>query len=334
MRSLRQFAPWLMEFGVLGVAAACGGAAVAAQGGRWNDRLDLLTHVTLVWLAGGLVTLVLAIFLRPSWRKVAAIGFALVAVISAGAIVAPDAVQFAKPRARLSTQKNLKLIEFNAWGRNADPARVAQWLAQEDPDVAVIIEGSALMKSQIAGATGMNAFEGSGALIFTREKPIAEWVAWGTRELPGESTEITWVDLPGPDGQPFSVIGLHLGWPIPSRHAWGQGRKIAAVLQTLDRRRAIMTGDFNSTQWSFRQRAVDASFALERRDHLIPTWPARLPLGRGVPFPVPFMGIDHAYAGRYWKTVSIARGPRMGSDHYPLIMTFAWAPPPPKRTRN
>ena len=328
MRSLRQFALWLLEFGVLGVAAVCGVAAVAAQGGRWNDRMDLLTHLTLVWLAGGLIALVLTIFLRPSLARAVTIGFAVVAVISAGAIIAPDAVHLFGPRARLSTQKNLKLIEFNAWGRNPDPARVAQWLALEDPDVAVIMEGSTLLKSQIVGATGMHAFEGSGALIFTREKPIAEWVAWGTRELPGETVEMAWVDLPGPDGQPFSVVGLHLGWPIPARHAWGQGRRIAAVLQTLDRRRAIMTGDFNSTQWSFRQRAVDASFALERRDHLIPTWPARFPVGRGIPFPVPFMGIDHAYAGPYWKTVSIARGPRMGSDHYPLIMTFAWSPPP------
>jgi len=67
MRSLRQFALWLLEFGVLGVAAACGVAAVAAQGGRWNDRLDLLTHLILVWLTGGLIALVLATFLRPNW---------------------------------------------------------------------------------------------------------------------------------------------------------------------------------------------------------------------------------------------------------------------------
>ncbi len=89
-----------------------------------------------------------------------------------------------------------------------------------------------------------------------------------------------------------------------------------------------MAGDFNSTQWSFRQRAVDASFALERRDHLIPTWPARLPMLHGAPFPVPLMPIDHVYAGPRWKTVRIVRGPRMGSDHYPLIATFAWSPEP------
>lgn len=333
MRSHRGLVLWLLEFGLLGVGAACGAAAVGAQGGRWNDRLDLLTHFSLVWLIGGFATFLAALWLAPSWRKTGAIAFALAAVISAGAIMAPDALRLAEPRERHST-KTLKVIEFNAWGRNPDPARVAQWLAQENPDVVVIIEASTFLKSQIVATTGMYAFEGSGALIFTRQKPIAEWTAWGVRELPGASTEITWVDLPGPDGQPFTVVGLHTGWPIPARNAWGQGRNIAVVLKILDRTRLIMAGDFNSTQWSFRQRAVDASFALERRDHFIPTWPARLPALRGAPFPVPLLPIDHVYAGPRWKTVRVARGPWMGSDHYPLVMTFALTPPPSRSARD
>ena len=328
MRSDRRPALWLLEFGLLGAAAACALAAVAAQGGRWNDRLDLLTHFTLVWLAGGLATLLIAIWLPPSWRKTGAIGLALAAVISAGAIIAPDALGRIRPHPRPSAEQTLKLIEFNAWRRNPHASRIAQWLAQENPDVAVIIEGSGFLKSQIVAATGMHAFEGSGAVIFTRDKPIAQWTAWGARELPGASTEITWVDLPGPDGQPFTVVGLHAGWPIPARHAWGQGRNIAEVLKILDRTSLIMVGDFNSTQWSFRQRSVDASFALERRDHLIPTWPARLPMFHGLPFPVPLLPIDHVYAGPRWTTIRVARGPRMGSDHYPLVTTFAWTPPP------
>ena len=334
MRSARQPAPWLLELGVLGVATGCAVAAVAAQGGRWNDRLDLLTHFTLIWFVGGLVALLAALWLPASWRRWAAIGFALAAVVAAAAIMTPDAIQLTEPRGGAVTQKTLKVIEFNAWDRNPETARVAQWLAREKPDVVIIIEGSTFLKDQVAAATGMHLFDGSGAMIFTRQKPIAGWVAWGVRELPGAPTEMTWVDLPGPGGQPFTVMGLHTGWPIPARHAWGQGRNIAEVLKTLDRTSLIMAGDFNSTQWSFRQRAVDSSFALERRDHLMPTWPARLPMLHGFPFPFPLLPIDHAYAGPRWKTVRIVRGPRLGSDHYPLVMSFAWAPPPSTSTRD
>jgi endonuclease/exonuclease/phosphatase (EEP) superfamily protein YafD len=323
-----------LELGVLGVAAACGVAAVAAQGGRWNDRLDLLTHFTLIWFIGGLIALFAALWLPATWRSRTAIGFALAAVVSAAAIMTPDAIHLTEGGGASATEKTLKVIEFNAWGRNPDPSRVAHWIASEDPDVAIIIEGSDSLRNQVIALTGMHAFSGSGALFLTREKPVAEWTAWGARELPGAPTEIAWIDLPAPDGQLFTVVGLHAGWPIPARSAWGQGRNVAEILKILDRRSLIMAGDFNSTQWSFRQRAVDASFALERRDHLIPTWPARLPMAGGAPFPVPLMPIDHIYAGPRWKTVGIARGPRMGSDHYPLVATFAWAPPASKPTRR
>ncbi len=84
MRSPRQPLLWLLELGLLGVAAACGVAAVAAQGGRWNDRLDLLTHFTWSGWPADWRPLLVAIWLPASWRKWGAIGFGLAAVISAG----------------------------------------------------------------------------------------------------------------------------------------------------------------------------------------------------------------------------------------------------------
>ena len=33
--------------------------------------------------------------------------------------------------------------------------------------------------------------------------------------------------------------------------------------------------------------------------------------------------IDHVYAGPGWRTVSVQRGPKLGSDHYPVIVTLA-----------
>ena len=47
---------------------------------------------------------------------------------------------------------------------------------------------------------------------------------------------------------------------------------------------------------------------------------ARL-LGRDWPLPV--LPIDHVYAGPGWATVSVERGPSIGSDHYPLVVILA-----------
>jgi endonuclease/exonuclease/phosphatase (EEP) superfamily protein YafD len=38
---------------------------------------------------------------------------------------------------------------------------------------------------------------------------------------------------------------------------------------------------------------------------------------------VPFLAIDHVYAGRDWATVKVERGPRVGSDHFPVVLTLA-----------
>ena len=39
--------------------------------------------------------------------------------------------------------------------------------------------------------------------------------------------------------------------------------------------------------------------------------------------PFPFLPIDHVYAGRDWRTVRVQRGPRLDSDHYPVIVRLA-----------
>ena len=43
--------------------------------------------------------------------------------------------------------------------------------------------------------------------------------------------------------------------------------------------------------------------------------------------------LDQVYAGAQWKTVSIERGPRLASDHYPVIVVLrrpiSAAPPGP-----
>ncbi len=66
--------------------------------------------------------------------------------------------------------------------------------------------------------------------------------------------------------------------------------------------------------------------ALERRDPVLFSWPAKLNLGGPVVPALPFLPIDHVYAGSDWRTVSIEAGPALGSDHLPVIVTLAWTP--------
>ena len=135
---------------------------------------------------------------------------------------------------------------------------------------------------------------------------LAQNVVWGVVVPPGQP--------------PFLVATTHYDHPDPGRIQPWQKRAAELFLSQFDPRSVVFTGDFNLTPWSFRMRQQDRDLRLQRRTLALPTWPARLPGAR--PFPVPVLPIDHVYAGSDWKLVSVMRGPRTGSDHYPVIVTL------------
>ena len=104
--------------------------------------------------------------------------------------------------------------------------------------------------------------------------------------------------------------------------------QLARVLAQIPSERAIIAGDFNSTPWSFSRRRWDEAFGLIRRTRAVFTWPVPGSESIALPALVPFLPIDHVYAGSGWATVKVERGPRLGSDHYPVVVTLAPVAPP------
>ena len=68
--------------------------------------------------------------------------FAAVGLLVSAAAMAPDIIAAAiTPRAAVAIgERQLKIIQFNVWSRNADPAETADWIARQDADVVVIEE--------------------------------------------------------------------------------------------------------------------------------------------------------------------------------------------------
>ena len=96
--------------------------------------------------------------------------------------------------------------------------------------------------------------------------------------------------------------------------------RLQELMKGRPREHVILVGDFNSTPWSFARRREETALGLERRTRILPTYPANGPFG------VALLPIDHVYAGPGWGTVSINRGPRLGSDHYPIVAVLAPRP--------
>jgi endonuclease/exonuclease/phosphatase (EEP) superfamily protein YafD len=317
----------LFELAVTGVALFSAGVGVACQLGRWVLKLDILTHGAVLWLGVSLLALVLSAFFRRGWGQAGVMALALIGVASAASLIGPEFTRPRSPLAAANAPCQIKIVSFNAWGENADAPRAAAWIAAQHPSLVVVVEPSEELRKRIAAATGLATWMGDGALMANATPFLSNQRSWAGRFMAGSASEVMWDTIEVLPDLPVTVLGVHAGWPIPARAGWSRDVRLAAILEQEDRPSTLMVGDFNSSEWSFRQRRADAMFAIERRDRAILSWPARIPFRNKLDFPFPWMPIDHVYAGENWRLISIERGPRLGSDHYPLVTRLAWVGP-------
>ena len=153
-------------------------------------------------------------------------------------------------------------------------------------------------------------------MILSRVRPVAS----GAYPAPdaGGLHSAAWATF-GAGASGFTVIGDHAPWPTSKYSQQIQSALLASRMDAFDRRSLIVAGDFNSTPWSFSLRRQDALFRLERRTRALFTFPVQTYSRYRLHSPVPLLAIDQIYAGSDWKTVSVTRGPRLGSDHLPTV---------------
>ena len=298
---------------VIVLAAAL--AALLALFGDRDPRLDTLTHFALVYGAVGVVGGV--------WALIAGRGpivaASILAIIASGFLIRPEFQRDLGPVAPADAPGQIKVIQINALRDNADIGRIADWLIAQHPDIVTVTEARHDLRDRLIKRTGWKTAGSQGDLmIFTP----AQYVSMNRPGLPpGSQLSFVNATYALPRG-PMELVTTHLAWPTAPPVA-RQRRDLASVVARLPRERMILTGDFNATPWSSGLRGLDRNLGLTRRGRAVPTWPAQV---LGTAWPLPFQPIDHVYAGPGWATVKIERGPWLGSDHYPLIVTLAPVP--------
>ena len=313
----------LLALPVLGLAILCSAAAVATQAGRFSPRLDVASHFAPAWLAGGMVVLLLAWIYRPGAFRALLLLQGLVAVAGAGEPIAAELLRPMSPRAAPDAPNQLKLIQFNSWGRNADPEPMADWLVSQDPDIIVVEEASAALRRALLERRPYHvSCRRCSVQIFSLQEPAAEGLPYPG---PGPWPQVGRATFAARGGA-FTVVGAHFTWPTQGDIQQRQATRLFAALEPFPKDRLILSGDFNSTPWSFTRRAQDRTLGLERRTRALFSWPAARYTRWRIDAPFPILPIDHVYAGSDWKTVAVERGPRLGSDHYPVVVTLALTP--------
>lgn len=305
---------------MLGLVGA--GLALAGLGGAFSDKLDALTHATPLWLAMGVGAVLLGgLFARRAERWVM-VGLGALAIAASSALMLPELRAAWRFKSEAPAPGDLKIIQFNAWHENRSPEKSLTWILSQNADVVIVEEGGggnapmlkALIKTyNYASCSRAGRCE---AWILSRRRIIADGaIPIGTRRLAAG-----WATLEDPGG-PFTVAGVHLYWPVPAGVQQVQSRKLIDGLKPFDRRSLILTGDFNSTPWSFTLRRQDKALGLQRWTRALPSWPSGQ-FSRVAAAPAPFLPIDHVYTGPAWRAVRVERGPAIGSDHRPIVVTL------------
>jgi endonuclease/exonuclease/phosphatase (EEP) superfamily protein YafD len=291
-----------------GLGGCAGLAAGLALLGGHLPVLDVLAHLAPLYLILGAIVAV--------WFLVAGRGpglaFAVLAMIAAATLMAPE---FRRPIGSTPAPDvhRIKVIQLNALRTNAGVGQIVDWLMAEDPDVVILVEARPDLRDRLRARTGWAvAGAASDLMIFTPQRYLNMDRPRPPPELTNHFVNATY---DGPGG-PFEVVAIRHGWPT-SPDITSQRQGLEWVTQRLPRNRMILAGDFNAAPWSAGLRRMDRTLGLIRRDRAVATWPAQ---AAGRPWPLPFLPIDHVYAGPGWATVSVTRGPWLGSDHYPLVV--------------
>lgn len=300
------------------------GAASAGWLALHFPAFDFISNVLPVWLAGGIVAAIM-LYASRGWSWALKAGFALLVVSGLPSVMydLSSRAHLVADRDHAGSAGTFKLVQFNALKANRTPQAAAAWIRQERPDVVTMEETLGSSRTILHLLRPFYPYQVSclsrmrcSTVILSREAPSASGgLARGDPEN-RKTLSAIWMRFDR-DGHPFTVIAVHMMRPWP----WGDqesGRvMLAAFLNMTDRNRTIVAGDFNTTPWAVAMRSQDRLIALPRYTHK-PTWPAMVD---GIATP-PILPIDHIYAGSDWRMTGLRSGPRLGSDHLPLVATL------------
>jgi endonuclease/exonuclease/phosphatase (EEP) superfamily protein YafD len=297
---------------VLVVAIACALAAALAQLGRRSLAWDVLAHGAPVYLAGGLMAIAAALVFHDRFRAFGLIA-GLAAVVAAGLLMAPEYLRPGGPSVPPGPLSTIKVIQMNIWGGQGGLDRPVAWLTAQKPDFVIVEEANRKVVEGLVKGTGLHlTFGRSNIVILSREPPVARTAITSDFDSPMMMMGAVFRH----DGEDFNVVGVHYPWPTEIDRL-AQAETAIRIVRALPSDTTILSGDFNSTPWSFTRRREDAAFGLIRRTRAVFSWPANRHM------PIPILPIDHLYAGGGWATVKVERGPNLGSDHYPVVVTLA-----------
>jgi endonuclease/exonuclease/phosphatase (EEP) superfamily protein YafD len=315
---------WLLAVGGGGLLAL----TLAGEIGRWHVPLDIINHFRPLILLGALGLLVPALALIGRRGGGIAVVCTLLVIVAQGRLVLPEYVPLRAAQASAPAATVFTVATFNMLKQHSSPQRLADWVREQGIDVIVLQEVGIGGRAGVAALSKVLPYVHAppGAVSLLSRYPLTETelvqasYRGRVRILPDLIAAT--VAVPGRD--PVRIVGVHFGWPQPA----GIGQPVQFDWLARDYlarqrpERIVLTGDFNSAPTSFEFSRLEAMLPLPRATLGLMSFPTRRGVF-GLRPPLPFLAIDHVFAGGDLNPQRVARGPNLGSDHYPVMVRFS-----------
>ncbi len=291
-----------------------GGALVATvlgYLGAWHWALDLFSHFRIHLLLALGLGLAVAI-LKRRW---ALVGLALLGVAINGFEVGRAWWPPPQLLAAEASAARLRLVAINVEGINRDEAAVVAYLRAADPDIVAVEEVRPHWAKALAGLADRLPYQ----VIEPREDNFGIALLSRFPILRHEVRRYRGIALPWIAAEidtPLGPVAANAAHPVPPMGAGATADRDAAIAElgafvTSAALPRVLMGDLNATPWSrpYRDLVQEQGFL---GSGIAATWPARLG-----PFGIP---IDHILVDQRLKVIRRQVGPRVGSDHRPLLI--------------
>lgn len=303
---------WLCALAVLGA----GTATLAGFAARWNWALELCCHfrVQYFWLLGG-AAVALA---WGRWRVWSLAAFMLAAFNLL--VIVP--LYFGP--APVGSGPTARAMSANVYWLNHEYERVIELVKREQPDFVLFLEVTPewrealeALSAEYPYATKADRMGTSGMELISR-RPLANVEV---KNIGGAPAIVAEVEI---DGQTLTLIGAHPASPGTAMHFDVRNQQYASLARIARRQQGpvMLLGDLNSTSWSpfFQQLLSDAGLRDSRRGFGVEgSWPG-LPLPLRIP-------IDHCLTSPEISIWNRQVGPKIGSDHRPIVIDFSLQSP-------
>ena len=293
--------------------------------GPWWWILDLFSHFR-VQYALALLVLSLAFALGQRWISVLLLGV----VWSANVVpLGPLFWASSEPPPPGSRLFRAMLLNVNADNDQFDRTRAA--IRAFDPEFVVLLEVNPawlaalrdLRPSYPHGITHPREDRFGIALFSKVPTRNARVVAIGPAGIPSITADLVL------DGEILTLWATHAVPPVSRVYAKRRDRHLAAIAHGIGKpvQPTLLLGDLNTTPWSPLLRELTRQTGLAdctRGRGIQPTWPTSLPLLR--------IPIDHCFHSEHTLLRDKRIGPSVGSDHYPVLIEFAFRENPAPRS--